>query len=108
MTISIYERSMAADQEAVRVLTDGPMAWLAELDLLDIAGEGPRRPEPGELGKIREAMMDRERTGSWYNPNRYVLCAPYSVEPNTWTLLYWAPSPHGDEWRKVTAEVDRW
>ena len=98
---------VAADAEAVRVLTDGPMTWLAELDLLALECEGPRRPQPGELAKIRKAMMDLELAGAWFDPQSHVLYFPASDAPARWAMWH-QPGPVGTKWRKVTAEVDRW
>lgn len=116
MTISIYERSMAADQEAVSVLNGGPMAWLAELDLLWCEREDPTsvwlendfEVLQGWLEQefeIRQAMLELERTGAWYDPQRYALCFPPLNYQSTWSLIYAAP---GAVLRTVSAEVDRW
>ena len=103
---------VAADAEAVRVLTDGPMAWLAELDLLHV--QTPEKHwfwQPGDLVYLRSYMKETEwDEETWYEQGQYALCFPHQNAPNTWALAYWAPSTSDGKWRPrlVTAEVDRW
>ncbi len=91
--------------DAAMVLIQGPMAWLEQLDVLYCESGRPTPDTPeGRIAIYRE-MLELERTGAWYDPERYVLVMPTVRSPALWSLLY---QGRRGSWRKVRAEVDRW